>query len=194
AALAAIAWSLHKPATVKLVVMLTGLSLVSLAFDTSWVYKGLERNRQAGLALVLGQVIYVAAIWLFVRGPADILRVPVAQFVGEAGAALSLTIPLFRRGAVWDWREGWKIFRASWSLAIARLLRTLLFPFNVVMIGILLGEREVGLYTAPYRICLLFLSLAVTLQVSYLPAVTRAAAHGAAQVAAISHPPPSLAL
>src|SRR4030095_2532950 len=84
-ALSVVAWGLNKPASVKLVVILTGLSFFSLALDTSWVYKGLERGRPAGLALILGQALYAGAVWMIVRGPADLARAPLAQFFGELG-------------------------------------------------------------------------------------------------------------
>lgn len=187
AALSVIAWCLDKPQTVKLVVILTGLSLFSLALDTSWVYKGLERNRPVGWALILGQALYAGIILLFIHSPADVARVPLAQFCGELGAAAGLTIPLLRRRKIKpDWRAGWAIFRASWLPALTRLLRTLLFTFAVLVLGFMLDEKAVGLYTAPYRICFLLLSLAAAIQVSYLPAITRAAAQGKAQAAAMT--------
>jgi O-antigen/teichoic acid export membrane protein len=190
-ALAIAVWSLNKPAPVKLIMILTGLSFFSLALDTSWVYKGLERNRPAAIALVLGQALFVRAVLLFVRGPADAARVSLAQFFGEMGAALLLAVPLLRHrvggGRIdLDLREGWEIFRTSWSLTLTRLLRTLIFTFDVVLLGMLLGETQVGLYTAPYRICFPLLSLATVIQVSYLPAVTHAAIQGSDAVAAIT--------
>lgn len=186
-ALSVVAWGLHKPASVKLVVILTGLSFFSLALDTSWVYKGLERSRMAGLALILGQALYVGAVWMIVRGPADLPRVPLAQFFGEMGAALLLAIPLFRSGKInLEWREGWRILRGSWSLAITRLLRMCMTSFDLVLLGLLLGEREAGLYAAPYRICFLFLAVAAAIHSSYLPAITRAWAQSAEQAKAIA--------
>ncbi len=184
ASLALLAWSLDKQNVVKLIVILTGLSFFSLAIDTSWVYKGLERSRPAALALIFGQTLYVGALWLVVRGSTDVTRVPLAQFSGEMGAALLLAIPLFRKGGIKpSWREGWEIFRGSWSLALTRLLRTVIFTFDVVLLGLLLGERSVGLYTAPYRICFLLLSIATVIQISYLPSISSGATQNSQSVA-----------
>lgn len=187
AGLAVVAWRLDKPATIKLFLVLMGLSFFSLALDTSWVYKGLERNRLPGAALIFGQALYVGAILFFVHSPADVTRVPLAQFFGEAGGAMLLAIPLFLHSRInLRLREGWRIFRASWSLAATKFLRTLIFTFDVALLGFLIGEKQVGLYTAPYRICFLVLSLATVIQVSYLPAVTRAAAQDVNQVGQIT--------
>jgi O-antigen/teichoic acid export membrane protein len=58
--------------------------------------------------------------------------------------------------------------------------------FDLVLLGLMLGERETGLYAAPYRICFLFLAVAAAIQSSYLPAITRALAHSAEQAKAIA--------
>ncbi len=179
------AWSLNKPPTVKLVLLLMGLLFFPLALDTSWVYKGLERNRPVGIALILNQILYVGAVLIVVKGPGDILLVPVAQFLGEISAALMLAVPLFRSGEIrFNLREGLSILRSSSFWAVSRLMRMLMYTFSVVLLGFLLGEREVGLYTAPYRICFLLVAIAAIIHSSYLPAITRGATQGIEQAVA----------
>jgi PST family polysaccharide transporter len=187
AALGVAAWLLDKPPTVKLVVVLSGLSLFTLALDTAWVYKGLERNRRVAAALVLGQASYVATALLVVRGPDHVVRVPLAQFFGELAAALLLAVPLLRSvGTRVNVQEGWHLLRSLGPLIITRVLRLLVFSFDVVLIGLLVGDRAVGLYAAPYRICFLLLTVAAAIHASYMPAVTRAARDSAAEVARVA--------
>ena len=167
---------LDKPPMVKLVILLTGLLFFTLALDTSWVYKGLERNKPVALALITSQVLYAAVIFLAVRQPNDVEFVPLAQFLGEICAALILLIPLFRLGKIkLDLREGFNLLRHSGFWAISRLMRAVMYSFDVVLIGFLLGEREVGLYNAPYRICFLLVAIAFSIHTSYLPLITRVA-------------------
>lgn len=176
-------WFLDKRQTAQLVVLLMSLSLFTLAIDTAWVYKGLERNTRVGIALVLGQVLYIGTLLLFVKDEGDVLVVPLAQFFGEMSAALLLLIPLILpfSGINLNLREGWRILRSSGFWTVSRLMRTIIYSFDVVLIGFWLGEREVGLYTAPYRICLLFVAIAVVIHTSYLPSLTRAFAQGREQ-------------
>jgi O-antigen/teichoic acid export membrane protein len=175
-AIAATAWFLDKPPTVKLVLLSMGLLFFPLALDTSWVYKGLERNRPVALSLIIGQVLYAGAIFLSVNESSDVAFVPLAQFFGELCAALMLALPLFYLNKIkLDLREGFRILRSSGYWAISRLLRTVMYTFDVVLIGFLLGEQAVGLYTAPYRICFLLVALAVAIHTSYLPIIIRAA-------------------
>ena len=167
---------LDKPEIVKWVVMLTALTYISLSLDTGWVYKGLGRNRRVGVSLIMAQAIYVAALLLLVRGPEDILWVPLSLVFGELFAAAYLAVPLFR-GSSWapDLPKAWSIFHASIPLVIGQLLRALINVFDVVLLALLLGEVSVGLYTAAYRICFLVILIGHSLQVAYLPALSRAA-------------------
>lgn len=184
AILSFIAWLLNKSTLVKQVVVLTGLSFFSLALDTSWVYKGLERNHRVGLALVLGQVLYVATLLWTVQGPEDILWVPVAQFLGELATALLLVVPLIPfRKLKWDFWEGWNVLQHSGFSVLAHLLRMFIFTFDVVLMGFLLTEKEVGLYTAASRFCFLLMNVAAVIRTSYVPALTRASTQGLQQVA-----------
>ena len=173
---------LDKPDTVKWVVILTALTYISLSLDTGWVYKGLAKNRRVGVSLVMAQAIYVAVLFLVVRGPEDILRVPLSLLFGELVAAAYLAVPLFR-GASWspDLPRAWSIFRASVPLIIGQALRALINVFDVVLLALLIGEVAVGLYTAAYRICFLVMLIAHSLQVAYLPDLSRAAHRSAAR-------------
>lgn len=170
-----IAWSLNRPPTVKLVLLLTGLLLLPLALDVSWVFKGLERNRIVAISLIASQVLYTGLIYITVKEPEGVAFVPIAQFVGEFCAAIILLVPILRLGKIrLDLRLGFKILKASSYWAVSRLLRTLMYTFDVIMIGFLIGERAVGHYNAPYRICFLLVALSVAIQSSFLPIMTRA--------------------
>ena len=178
-AMALIAWLIDKPLTTKLVIVLASLSFLSLAIDTSWAFKGLERNRPVAVSLVLGQTLFVILVLLFVRGQDDVVFVPVAQFLGEVIGATLLAVLILRLGPVkWHFGEGLRVLRSSGNLLASKILRTVIFNFDVLLLGFLLGERAVGHYVAPYRFCFMLLSVAVTIHVSYLPTLARAAEMG----------------
>ncbi|MCH8869954.1 MAG: flippase [Chloroflexi bacterium] len=183
-ALTATAWILDKPLTVKLAVMIMGLSTFALALDTSWVYKGLERNRLVGLALVIGQGLYLLVVLTAVHGPADVLFVPSAMVLGEFSAALLLGFFLLRAGRVrFHIKDGLELLKASGFPTLGIIFRSLIFTFDVVLIGLLMGSSAVGVYSASYRIVFLLLAISIAIKAAYLPSVTRAAESGPAQVA-----------
>lgn len=175
ALLGVVAWFLPKPAVVQVVVLLSGLSFFSYAIDPTWAFKGLERPVLAGAGVLLGQAIYAFGVVLAVRGPADVAVVPVLQFAGEFGAALLLALVLLRgtlpRVAFAD---GMRVLRSSAYLGLAKVLRTITITFDVVMLGFLATDREVGLYTAAYRLTFLLMSVTTSLSAAYLPSYARA--------------------
>lgn len=170
-----VAWSLPKPPVTRLVVLLFGLSFFSLAVDPTWVLKGLERPVMAGVALVLGQCLYAAGVLVVVRGPADVTWVPVVQFVGEISAALIVCILVVRparpRFALAD---GLQVVRSSGYLGLARVFRVVAVTSDVVLLGFLATDRQVGLYSAAYRLTFLILSIAASVTAAYLPSFARA--------------------
>ena len=170
-----LAWYLPKPAIVKLVVFLTGLSFFSFALDTTWVHKGLEQNRRVGFAILLTEIIYVALLFLLVRRPSDVIFVPLALFGGQIAAACFLGKSLFHQSKIKvRLHQGWRFFGLCKFLVVTKLLRTLIFSFDIVLLGFIATEHEVGLYVAAYRICYFLLAFSGIISFSYLPSFTRA--------------------
>jgi len=172
-------WLLGDDSVTSVVIMLTGLSFFSLAADTAWAHKGLEKTRLVGIAVVVGQLLYLGFVIALVRGPADVALVPVSQLLGEIGKALVLFGPLLRGGRLRpDLRKGLSIVKESFFLVLTRVAKTVIYTFDIVAIGFLLTERDVGLYSAAYRICLLLLAVGYALRIAYLPAFSRASRAG----------------
>lgn len=172
----------------ELVILLSGVTLVSQALDTSWVYKGLERGTRFGLVTIGGQLLYVGLVVLLVSRPEHVVRVPVAQAVGETAAALALLIPLlWRAGRRIHFGAALAVFRKALAPTFTTLLRTLIFTFDILLLGAMLTPWHVGIYGAAYRLIFLLVSISAALQVSYLPAIARAersGPHEASQTAA----------
>lgn len=179
ATLAVVAWALPKPPSTQLVVLLTGLSFFSFAIDPSWVLKGLERQALAGLGLILAQSMYAIGVVLLITGPGQVALVPVLQFIGELGAAALLCVILMRhtRPHV-ALSEGLRVLRSASYLGLARLLRTIVITFDVVLLGFLATDRDVGLYTAAYRFIFLLMSIAGAVATAYLPSYARVTSSG----------------
>jgi O-antigen/teichoic acid export membrane protein len=187
-AMAIIAWLIDKSFITKLVIALSGLSFLNLAIDTSWAYKGLERNRPIAVSMILGQTLFVSLVFVFVRRPDDVVSVPVAQFLGEFIGVSLLAVLILRAGPVnWNFSEGLRVLRSSRNLLATKILRALIFNFDVLLLGFLLGEKHVGLYVAPYRFCFVLLAIAVAIHASYLPAFVRAASKGPDTLAEITN-------
>lgn len=160
----------------RIVLLLSSLSLIALALDSTWVYRGLSLNRTAGLTLLMSQIAYLGGVVFLIHAPADVARVPVVQFAGDTLAALVLIALLFARGIPRPSLSGGiALLKQSGYITVSRLLRTVLVTFDVLLLGIIAHSRDVGLYTAAYRVCLFITTVAVATHVVYLPGIARAA-------------------
>jgi O-antigen/teichoic acid export membrane protein len=75
---------------------------------------------------------------------------------------------------VWE-RSLWKeLFRESAPLAVSTVLGTLLFNFDVLALERFQPTSAVGLYTAVYKLVLLFATLLTLFQLSLFPTLARA--------------------
>ena len=168
--LAFVTFVLDKPQEVRLVVFLTGFLLLPLALDARWVYRGLARNRWVGFSMVVAQIVYVGTLLLVVKGPKDVIRVPPALVLGEMAAVVFLALPLMSdwKGRT-DWRRAWGVLRSSGFLVASGVLGHLTRTTDVVIIAFLLGENEVGIYSAAYRVCFLVMAIGLSLHSTYLP-------------------------
>ena len=174
--LALVAYFLNKPLEVRQVVFLAGLTLLPLALDPRWVYRGLARNRRAGISMVLAQAVYVATLLLVVKSPQQVFWVPLALVLGETVAVFYLALPLIRN---WsgraEWRRAWGVLRSSGYLVSSSLLDAFIRTTDIVLISLLLGEAQTGVYSAAYRVCFLITAIAGSLHWSYLPRLAQIA-------------------
>lgn len=182
-----LSWCLPKPTIFKLVVCLTGLSYFTIALDTAWVHQGLEQNRRVGIAMILTEVVNTGLLLLWVKQPNDVIWVPVAMFCGQLVAALFLGGNIFSKtNFQGNLRQGFQLFSLSKFYFLSKLLRTVMLTFDIILLGFVWGDRAVGLYSAPYRICYMLIALSTAINFSYLPDFTRAVPLGASKVAAVA--------
>lgn len=174
-----------KPPLVRTVIFLSAVSVLPLAINTGWAYKGLERTRRVAGSLILAQLVYLAGVVFLVRGPDDLLRVPLVQAAGELAAAL-LLLPIvwggWRSGSL---RDGIATLRGGATITLTRFLRAVIVTADVVLLSFLTNDRETGLYSAAYRVCFLLVAIATSAHVVFLPALTRARADAPAASAVL---------
>jgi O-antigen/teichoic acid export membrane protein len=178
-AVVAVSTIVPEPPLGRLVLALTGLSLISIALDPSWVYKGMGRARPVGIALLGAQCIAVVLLLLLVRVPEDVVRVPLIQLFADLVAAGFLLAPLL--GRAWlhpRLSEALHLVKSAGLITLSRTLRTLIVTIDVVMLGFMTTSEQVGLYSAAYRIVFFVMAIVYASHIAWLPPVTRAIAEG----------------
>ncbi len=179
AAIAIVAFAFITSPLQRAVLLLSSLSLISSALDTTWVYRGLSRNKTSALALLLAQLVYLAGVIAFVSAPRDVYRVPLIQLAGDMLAALILIALLFRGGIPRpSMSGGLALLKQSGFITASRLLRSLIVTFDVLLLGLIAGSHQVGLYTAAYRVCMFVTTIAIATHIVFLPGMTRSVSEG----------------
>lgn len=72
---------LNQSILLKMLTIEMYLLLFVLASATEWAFQGMERMRMVLVSFGVGTFLQLALIFLFVKGPQDLLRVPILQFI-----------------------------------------------------------------------------------------------------------------
>ena len=158
------------------------VTLPAVGLNATWILVGLEEPRPAGVARVAGALLALGAIFLFVRGPADVARVPLAVLVGELCTVWLVLIAAERRGfrirPHWDPAAVGPVFRRALPLVGHTLLSLSIFNADLVLVRIFRDRAALGSYAAAYALVTLLVNLGVIYAQSLAVALTRLRADG----------------
>ncbi len=134
--------------------LLTGaVKLLANLFLVEWFYKGIENFRYITLRSIVVKALYVISVFLFVRSPDDY---PVYYL---------LTVCVCIVNAAVNWRHLCRfislrprqpsVFRYARPVTVMgcyALLTSMYTTFNVVYLGLVAGDTEVGYYTSAVKL------------------------------------------
>ncbi len=153
------------------------VTLLTVALGTRWVHLGLEQAASASWARVLNEVTAATCVLLFVHTPDNLLRVPMAQVIGETLGALFLfrTLPPAVRRFRIELRAGViaPLLRRSWTLVLHGLLGLAIFNSDFLFLRVMKGSDAVGYYAAAYTLISFAQNLGVAYTMSLIPSITR---------------------
>ncbi len=158
-----------------------GLTLFPSALSLKWAFQAVEQTRPVAAAGIVAQLVFAAGAFT-IRGPEQLLLIPIYSLAGESAGALLLGAGFVRRFGwfrlVRQWRFWKELLDESAPLAVSTVLGTLLFNFDVLALERFQSDAAVGLYTAVYKLVLLFATLLTLFQLSLFPTLARAYATG----------------
>lgn len=160
----------------RTITLLYAVSIIPLALDTSWVFKGVGRTGVAAASLMIAQASSLVLVLALVSSPDHVRRVPLIQMAGELLASAVLLVLLMRGRWV---RPDFSLVRAmarrSSLFVVSRVLRTIVVSLGIVILGLLVSSQEVGWYSAAYRIVFFVSAIIYAAHVSFLPEIARSA-------------------
>jgi O-antigen/teichoic acid export membrane protein len=170
-------WLTGQSETVRQLTITYSLALAVSGLLIDWVFMGLQRMQYIGVARVLQYLTYPLLLVLWVREPADVLRVPVASTLAALVAVLCLAAvfarqhPQFRlRPRLQAW-PGW--LRLTLPLAVSVLVIQLTLNAPILMLGWMRGEEATGYYAGAFRVTQILQELGALFLLAFNPVVAQ---------------------
>lgn len=159
------------------VLALYGLTLLAVGASSRWIYLGLERTSLVAVVRTGGEVLMVLLVVTIVRQPDDLTRIPVAQFIGDALAAIVLLAWLIARGYSLRPRVDFDILRRILPRAApmvgASLVGLMIYNSDLIFLRVFDGTTAVGYYAAAYALISFMSNVGSAYGLSLLPTLTR---------------------
>jgi O-antigen/teichoic acid export membrane protein len=167
---------------VRSTVVLFALALPGVALNLRWMVLGIHRARAIAVGIVAGRLVLLAGTVATVANVGDIRRVPLLEAGAEiaygavilASVARSFGLVLPRV----DLAAWWEMLRQSAPLMVNSLARAASYSFDVIVVEIALGPRQLGLYGAGSKPVLFVTSVLGLFTVAFLSSFS--AQHGPA--------------
>lgn len=154
---------LSKSSEIRTLILLYGLSLFPSALLIDWAFQAMEKMVYAGLASVVRDLTFVLALLLVVKSHQNLLLVPVLQTLALLIAS-SLLLLIFRLN--WGnpkfslnfdlWRD---LLKRAIPIGFSLFVVPIFISFDVVLLGLMRSNEEVGYYSAAYKIILFLTGL-----------------------------------
>lgn len=159
----ALAFLLNKPQEIKLLIVLYGLGLLPSALLVEWAFQGVEKMEYIGLSRALAAATYTGLVLGIVRGPEDILLVPifhVCATVLSVVLLMSIFIRKYGPPTLRFPRESLRyIVLSALPIGLAGMLVQAIYYMDTVMLGFMRTVFEVGYYSAAYKIIFLLIGV-----------------------------------
>jgi O-antigen/teichoic acid export membrane protein len=129
-------------------------------------------------------LVYLVLAVAFIRGPGNVVGVPLAYASGLGCGALALLVLFWRQYGPFSARfsfEAWqRTLREALPMGLSFITIQVYYSFGVVFLGFLEGDRATGLYAAPLKIVLFLTGLAALFGAAIFPrlVVSRALGRG----------------
>lgn len=172
-----IGWIAEFSAVKLTIVGIQAAGLISVALVADFYFQGVERMELIAARQIGAALTSASAVALLIRTPDDLYiaaTIPVVTNTLSAGALLYL----FRKESALsiftlDIRKSVEIIKKSMPFAVTAFMSAIYFNLDLVMLGFMRTDAEIGHYSAAVRVMLAALILGNLFRTSYLPPLSR---------------------
>lgn len=149
--------------TVRSVLVLFGFALPALALNLRWMVLGIHRARAIAIGNIAGRTVILLGAVVLVHDFQDIRRVPFLEVGAEVVYGAAILIAVARNfGFVVpkvDLASWWTTLRDGAPLMVNSFARASSYSFDIIVIELVLGPHDLGLYGAGSKPVLFVTSL-----------------------------------
>lgn len=164
---------LQPPGRTQSVMWILAAGLIFVAANVEFAYQGLQKMTCMAVRQIFAALAVAVATLLMVSGPEDLYAaaaIPIAANLVTAAALLAhfrVRVASIDFKASLSWHQGF--LRRSAPLALLGVLGAIQMNIDIVMLGALRPDYEVGLYTAASRLFAIAMIAGGILHSVYLP-------------------------
>ncbi len=175
--LSGIVFFMNEDIIIKFAILLTGLSLFVQAISIEFVFQATEKIKYLSIKVVSKNILIFILVLLFVRNVSDVLIVIIISVVSN----LLVNIWLFRKyrgffgNYVWVVNQKFlrSLFAESFPLIISSFMITIYYNLDMVMLGNIKTQTEVGIYNAAYKLFMIGLIPLAAIVKIFLPSLSK---------------------
>lgn len=166
-----------KDITTKYVILISGISIFTNAIALNWVFQAVEKMKYIAIRQILSGLLSLIGVIVFVHSKDDVV-IAASVIVLSALIGNIWFIPTYRRmfyKIKFEYSfDYWKsLVKESFPLAFASIMIGIYYNLDMVMLGYMKTESEVGIYNAAYKIFLLGIVPYGIIFSSYFPSLSR---------------------
>ncbi len=168
--------------TIRLLLLIYGLSLWALPLLLQWVFQGHDRMNLVALTGIIRQTIFVGIVFAFVGSANDLLIVGIAEVAAVAFAAL-FSVWLYRRylASGMDFLKpkiSAKLFREGAPIGLSQMFWTVKMFGATLILGLVATAEDTGYFAGAMRILIALHTFVWLYHFNLLPSLSRAWVEG----------------
>lgn len=174
--------------TIRLLLLIYGLSLWALPLLLQWVFQGHDRMNLVALIGIIRQTVFVGVVFAFVKSTDDLLLVGVAEVAAVSVAAV-FSVALYRRhfsqGTRLQPALSSKLFREGAPIGLSQVFWTVKMFGATLIVGLVATAEDTGHFAGAMRILIALHTFVWLYYFNLLPSLSRAWTEGRDKFASI---------
>nr|NIT99587.1 flippase [Nitrosopumilaceae archaeon]NIX60190.1 oligosaccharide flippase family protein [Nitrosopumilaceae archaeon] len=169
---------LNKPAAVKQVILLYGLSLFLLPGLLNWVFQGLDKMQWVAIFSITRQFIFALFIFLFIRSPEQLWIVALIEVCSVFGTivlnVIIYRLQIERFSFRFNFQFSKSILKQTLPIFLSQAMMALKLHLPTILVGVLMIDNKgVGWFRASHRIVFALNTFVMLYLFNLLPSIAR---------------------